>query len=236
MLQTLEDVVERLVERYDPDRIILFGSHASRRADRDSDIDLLVVKESSLRPIDRRVEVDLLLLDRRPGLALDLLVYTPRELRQLYLLGSPFIEEVMETGRVLYMRKATAVWIREAEDDSRAAQLLLEHGHYRAACIHSQQAVEKALKALLLEREQRPPRTHNLITLQELVRQVGFQVTIPADDVVFLNNVYRGRYPTEEGLLPHGEPTQEDARRAVSAAEALVADLRQSLTLTESSS
>ena len=71
------------------------------------------------------------------------------------------------------MRKATAVGIREAEDDSRAAQLLLEHGHYRAACIHSQQAVEKALKALLLEREQRPPRTHNLITLQELVRQVG---------------------------------------------------------------
>jgi len=47
------------------------------------------------------------LLDRRPGLSLDLLVYTPRELRQLYLFGSPFIEEVMDTGRVLYMRKAS---------------------------------------------------------------------------------------------------------------------------------
>lgn len=64
MLETLEDVVERRVERYEPDRIILFGSHASGRAAEDSDIDLLVVKETNRRPIDRRVEVGLLLLDR----------------------------------------------------------------------------------------------------------------------------------------------------------------------------
>jgi hypothetical protein len=42
---------------------------------------------------------------------------------------------------------------------------------------------------------------------------------------VFLNSIYRGRYPTEEGLLPRGEPTQADARRAVAAADAVVRQL-----------
>jgi HEPN domain-containing protein/predicted nucleotidyltransferase len=230
MLQTLDDVVGRLVERYDAERIILYGSRARGRARQDSDFDLLIVKETAKRPIDRRVEVDLLLLDRRPELDLDLLVYTPRELRDLYLWGSPFIEEVMETGKVLYMRKATAVWMREAEDDNQAAQLLCEHGHYRAACVHSQQAAEKALKALVIEKGQHPPRTHNLIALQELVRQAGFQLTMPADDAVFLNNVYRGRYPNEEGLLPHGEPDAEDARRAVSAAAKFLTAIKEAVT------
>jgi HEPN domain-containing protein/predicted nucleotidyltransferase len=229
VLQTLDDVVRRLVDRYDADRIILYGSRVGDRARPDSDIDLLIVKETDKRPVERRIEVERLLLDRAPKLDLDVLVFTPRELRELYFVGSPFIEEVMETGRVLYMRKVTAVWIREAEDDSRSAQLLVEHGHYRAACIHSQQAVEKALKALLLEKGQRPPRTHNLIVLLGLVGEVGFQVMMPTDDAVFLNNVYRGRYPSEEGLLPHGEPEVDDARRAVSAAGAFLADTKQAL-------
>jgi hypothetical protein len=46
------------------------------------------------------------------------------------------------------------------------------------------------------------------------------------DDVVFLNSIYRGRYPTEEGLLPYGEPSCSDAKRAISAAKALVERLR----------
>lgn len=229
MLATVEDVVRRLVEQYDPDRVILYGSRASGRSRPDSDVDVLIVKETDRRPIDRRVEVESLLLDRQPGLALDLVVYTPRELLDLYLAGSPFIEEVMETGRVLFMRKATSVWLREADDDHQAAQVLLEHGHARAACVHAQQAVEKALKALLIERGHRPPRTHSLVTLRDLVHEAGVAIAMATDDLVFLNNVYRGRYPSEEGLLPHGEPTVEDARRAVGATAACLADVRRAL-------
>ncbi len=46
------------------------------------------------------------------------------------------------------------------------------------------------------------------------------------DEGVFLNSVYRGRYRTEEGLLPHGEPSKEDARRARQAAETTMERLR----------
>lgn len=220
MLTTLEAVVERLVEHYAPDRIVLFGSHARGHASQGSDIDLLIVKDAERRPLDRRVEVESLLADR--AVALDLVVHTPGELRELYALGDPFGADVLETGRVLYMRKPTAAWLRDARDDVESAAILLDHGKHRGACFHRQQGVAKALKALLLERGRQPPRTHDLVELLHAVEAAGWGVTLSTDDAVFLNSVYRGRYPTEAGLLPHGEPVVDDARRALAAAEGVM--------------
>lgn len=217
MLATLEQVIQRLIDGYDPERIILFGSHATGKAQGDSDIDLLIVKETDQRPIDRRVEVERLLSDRQ--IPLDLLVYTPRELRDLYAAGSPFVEEVMESGRVLYMRRATEAWLSEAGDELDIARLLFEHRKYRGVCLHSQQCVEKGLKALILEKGRRPARTHDVLELLNAVTADGWTVGLSMDEAVFLNSIYRGRYPTEEGLLPHGEPAEADARRALRAAE-----------------
>lgn len=223
MLDTLESVVERLIDGYQPDRIILFGSRATGAARDGSDIDLVIVKETDQRPIDRRVEVEGLLSDRR--VPLDLLVYTPRELRELYAAGDPFIVTVVETGRVLYMRKATAAWVREAREGLESAAILLDHAKHRGACLHSQQAVERGLKALILECGRPPAPAHDIVELLRVVEAEGFRVGLPMDDAVFLNSVYRGRYPTEAGLLPPGEPTAEDAGRALRAAERVVGRL-----------
>ncbi len=76
---------------------------------------------------------------------------------------------------------------------------------------------------------QRPPRTHNLVTLMDLARQAGFAIAMPVDELVFLNYVSRGRYPSEAGLLPHGEPTRGPARRAVRAATTWLGDVRRTL-------
>lgn len=228
MLSNLEAVLQRLIDAYDPERVILFGSHATGAAEGESDIDLLVVKETGRRPIDRRIEVERLLSDRR--IPLDILVYTPQELRDLYAAGNPFVEDVIETGRVLYMRNTTAGWLADAQQELEMAVVLVEHGKYRGACIHSQQCVEKGLKALILERGRRPARTHDLVELLNLVTADGWSVVLPMEAAVFLNSVYRGRYPTEEGLLPLGEPAEEDARRALSAAETLMKSLRSVLT------
>lgn len=105
VLRTIQEICDRLRERYDPESIILFGSQAQGKTTESSDIDILVVKETTDRPIDRRIQVEKALADRE--VPLDILVYTPHEMRYFYSLGSPFIEEVIETGRVLYMRKAT---------------------------------------------------------------------------------------------------------------------------------
>jgi HEPN domain-containing protein/predicted nucleotidyltransferase len=224
MLTTLDEIVRRLVEGYDPERVILFGSHATDRADPESDLDLLIVKHDDRRPLERRLEVEHLLADR--GLPIDLVVYTPREMWQLFWAGSPFIEEVLESGRVLHMRDATEAWLREAEDELETASILFEHERYRGVCLHSQQSAERAIKALLIERTQRPPRTHDIVDLLNAVRAAGRVVTISTDDAVFLTGIYRGRYPTDEGLLPQGEPTADDARRALEAARRVIEDVR----------
>ncbi|MFZ3254693.1 MAG: hypothetical protein WA133_10500 [Syntrophales bacterium] len=51
-------------------------------------------------------------------------LYTPREVRYLYSVGSPFIEEVMDTGRLLYMRTATEAWLKDAQDEFESAEIL----------------------------------------------------------------------------------------------------------------
>jgi HEPN domain-containing protein len=116
----------------------------------------------------------------------------------------------MEHGRVLYMRTATAAWLREAQDELDSAVILRDHGKFRGACLHGQQCVEKVLKALLLEKGRRPARTHDLIELLNAVANEGWSVGRWM--VRCLNSVYRG--DTHQAGLPPGEPT-EDGDRAV---------------------
>jgi len=231
MLTTLGDVVQRLIDGYDPERVILFGSHATGRANEGSDFDLLIIKQDERRPIDRRVEVQRLLADRQ--MPIDVCIYTPREMWELYQAGSAFIEEVVETGKVLYMRKVTEAWIRESEDELETASLLLEHGRYRGASLHSQQAAEKALKALLVEQAQRPPRTHDILDILNLVRAGGWSIDVRTDEAVFLSSIYRSRHPSDEGLLPRGEPTAQDAGKAVDYARHVVESVRTALNATD---
>ncbi len=37
---------------------------------------------------------------------------------------------------------------------------------------------------------------------------MGWEIDITIDDAVYLNSIYKGRYPTEEGILPHGDPSK----------------------------
>ena len=215
----MAEIVERLVTGYDPERIILFGSRATGTSDEESDFDLLVVKETDQRPLDRRIAVERLLADR--ALALDLLVYTPAEVWKLYTLGSPLIQEVTEKGKVLYVRNLSRAWMEDAREHVESAELLFENGKFRPACYHSQQCAEKALKALIIEKGRKPARTHDIVDLVHGARKEGWELEISTDDAALLSSVYRARYPSEEGLLPHGEPLADDAARALKAAKSV---------------
>jgi len=217
VLTTLEDISGRLIKYYDPERIILFGSYDEKSLKNGSDIDLIVIKQTDKRLIERQIEVERILCDRL--LPLDIIVYTSEEVRFLYSIGSPFIEEVMEKGRVLYMRKITMAWMKDAEEELDSAVILHEHKKYRSACYHSEQCVEKGLKAFILERGKRPERTHDIVELINKVLSFGFDSGLSVDDAAFLNSIYKGRYPTEQGLLPHGDPTSQDTAKAISIAK-----------------
>ncbi|MGB9873169.1 MAG: nucleotidyltransferase domain-containing protein [Anaerolineae bacterium] len=94
--------VQMLCEQYAPERILLFGSLASGEVEEWSDIDLVIVKETQQKFLDRIREVMGLL---KPRVGVDILVYTPEEFARLSQ-ERPFVrEEILRKGRVLYERE-----------------------------------------------------------------------------------------------------------------------------------
>jgi len=75
--RTLAAIVERIVERFHPERIILFGSRARGTARADSDVDLLVVMPFTGSRLKLVVEIRKTL--RGLGIAKDIVIMTPEE-------------------------------------------------------------------------------------------------------------------------------------------------------------
>jgi predicted nucleotidyltransferase len=93
-------IIASLAE-YDPLRVILFGSWARGDEDEHSDLDLVIIKETQERFLDRLARVyDLV----KPTFAMDVLVYTPQEFAKMQERENPFIEMVMKEGVVIYER------------------------------------------------------------------------------------------------------------------------------------
>jgi HEPN domain-containing protein len=69
------------------------------------------------------------------------------------------------------MKALSARWLRRAEDDLAVAELVLERAHHELCMFHCQQALEKLLKSILIERSPsgRARRTHDLVFLAAAV-------------------------------------------------------------------
>ncbi|MGI8912970.1 MAG: nucleotidyltransferase domain-containing protein [Chloroflexota bacterium] len=95
-------IVRRLVTEYAPEKIVLFGSHAYGEPHGESDIDLLIVKDTPDRYIDRQVDVLRLATGLHQHVALEPIVMTPAEVAQRLRIGDHFVEEMLLKGEVLY--------------------------------------------------------------------------------------------------------------------------------------
>ena len=101
---TLEKAVKCIVEGYKPEKIFLFGSFAYGQPGSDSDFDLLIIKQTNERPIDRRVAVRTLLRPLKLRPIVSPIVLTQSELDERLDMGDPFAEEIITNGELLYER------------------------------------------------------------------------------------------------------------------------------------
>ncbi|MGB0387777.1 MAG: nucleotidyltransferase domain-containing protein [Ardenticatenaceae bacterium] len=101
--EALPLATERLVSGLHPEKIILFGSYAYGTPTPDSDVDLLVVMETSATNTQRHLAVCRLLRPR--PFPVDILVKTPQEIGTALQAGDFFIKEIVSQGRVLYEQK-----------------------------------------------------------------------------------------------------------------------------------
>ena len=96
----IQYIVDQIVSKYKPLKIILFGSAVRNDVEQVNDLDFLIVKEDvPLYGLDRLREMDET-IDR--NIASDMLIYRPDELDERLRLGDPFITGILTEGRVLY--------------------------------------------------------------------------------------------------------------------------------------
>jgi uncharacterized protein len=96
----IQEAVQRIVNGYAPEQILLFGSYAYGTPTEDSDLDLLVVKETTDAPRLRDRTVKNMLQNLR--IPVDVLVYTPLELDKWKTVKSSFEYQILTHGTLLY--------------------------------------------------------------------------------------------------------------------------------------
>ena len=97
------DVVRRIVQAAQPDKIILFGSRARGDARPDSDIDILVIQNST-EPGYRR-DAALYLALAGLNAPVDVITYTPEEVRDWSAVPQAFITTALREGKVVYEKE-----------------------------------------------------------------------------------------------------------------------------------
>lgn len=99
----IAEMVRRIVERFNPERIILFGSHARGTAGPDSDVDLLVVLHADSK---RGLTTEIHRLLGGIGIAKDVIVVTPAEVERYRDIPGTIVWPALHEGKVLYDRAA----------------------------------------------------------------------------------------------------------------------------------
>ena len=120
------------------------------------------------------------------------------------------------------MKKISEEWLKTAKDDLRVAdKIISDEALTHMVAFHSQQCIEKSLKAVMEEYGIDLVRIHNLERLLEIVKN---HVKIDVNIVLIekMDKLYiDSRYPADFGLLPDGKPTIEDAEEFYDAASSV---------------
>ena len=101
--KTISNIVSRIATNTHPDKIFLFGSYATGQANEDSDIDLLVVKDTLEPRHKRSIEIQRLLKGSK--LPVDILVYTNDEFERERTINYSFVNSAIQGAKLLYERK-----------------------------------------------------------------------------------------------------------------------------------
>ncbi len=97
--EQIQIVADKIAKEFHPEKIILFGSYAWGTPTEDSDVDLMIVKETE----DTEALISKISLSCYPRpFPMDILVYQPRQLAKRFQLGDFFIQDVLQKGKVLH--------------------------------------------------------------------------------------------------------------------------------------
>lgn len=99
----INDIVARIAMNFNPDKIILFGSYANGTFNNDSDLDLLIIKDTDLPRHRRCFDIQKMLIGSM--IPMDIFVYTNNEFENEKNEKYSFLNSVIKTSKILYERK-----------------------------------------------------------------------------------------------------------------------------------
>ena len=234
MTVTVEDAKEvsnAIIDALHPISVVTFGSVAETGVGEDLDLLVVVDDESTLNG-DVHLLAYQCLKRFYKKFAIDPFIIPRSRFHEYYSKGSPFLRLILKEGKLLYMRNAVADWFKQAEEELNMAVYLLKGEYYKGACFHSQQSIEKSIKAQLLKKGWELEKTHSIERLIAIAEDYNIKINISDEDIVFVDNIYKGRYPAEVGLLPLREPSKADAQKIVNIAHQIFKNCQTTLKTT----
>jgi len=228
----LDAIVRTIVERFEPVRIVLFGSHARGDANAESDYDLMVeVEDAHPERVEKLIGEVLFELD----FDVDAVVTTAETYRVERHDVGLLAYQIEREGRTLYVRdrstapaafprrkvreprparpRSVEMWVRRAENDFSVAELTFVNAPVvtDATCFHAHQAAEKYLKAVVVWTGRPPPRTHRLGRILKRCPGLVQDAAVRRACSVLLVLYRCSRYAESR------EPTVDEARAAIAA-------------------
>ncbi|MHC4782529.1 MAG: HEPN domain-containing protein [Planctomycetota bacterium] len=106
------------------------------------------------------------------------------------------------------MKDETRQWLQYAEENLHSARLLLKSGLFNPCLQNTQQAIEKLLKAALIERAVKIKKTHSISELLHTLQNLSIKIDISEDECDLIDSIYLpSKYPVGS-ILPNFEPDE----------------------------
>lgn len=127
------------------------------------------------------------------------------------------------------MKEETRQWLKYADENIQSSKILLESHLYNPSLQNAQQTIEKYIKAYFIENHLKLQKTHNILSLNEILKQNGIFLNITDDEIDLIDTIYlSSKYPFGS-VLPDFEPDDEICLQCIDIASRVKEDIKKYL-------
>ena len=127
------------------------------------------------------------------------------------------------------MKDETNQWLKYADENLQSSKILCESHLYNPSLQNAQQSIEKNIKAYFVENGLKLQKTHNILSLNEILKQNDVYLNITDDEIDLIDTIYlSSKYPFGS-VLPDFEPDKEICLNCIDIAFRVQEDIRKYL-------